>query len=247
MRNLKRALSLALAAMMLIGMMVVSAGAASKDFTDKDEITHTEAVNTLVALNVIAGKGDGSAFDPTGTLTRAEMAKLVTYVLNGGVEIALHDLRGEEPVGDTFRYEGGIREYVAFINSGKTPIAPEVIYCQGAEEVTLVSGEKLRIYCEVALQWTDYYNSDGIYSFCNNISTKEGGTHVEGFNLALNRVINEYARKAKLLGEKDPNLATDDCREGLTCVISAKHPNPQYEGQTKTKLGNSEVRKIVFK
>ena len=165
--------------------------------------------------------------------------------LNGGVEIALHDLRGEEPVGETFRYEGGIREYVAFINSGKTPIAPEVIYCQGAEEVTLVSGEKLRIYCEVALQWTDYYNSDGIYSFCNNISTKEGGTHVEGFNLALNRVINEYARKAKLLGEKDPNLATDDCREGLTCVISAKHPNPQYEGQTKTKLGNSEVRKIV--
>lgn len=165
--------------------------------------------------------------------------------LNGGVEIALHDLRGEGPVGETFRYEGGIREYVAFINSGKTPIAPEVIYCQGAEEVTLVSGEKLRIYCEVALQWTDYYNSDGIYSFCNNISTKEGGTHVEGFNLALNRVINEYARKAKLLGEKDPNLATDDCREGLTCVISAKHPNPQYEGQTKTKLGNSEVRKIV--
>ena len=165
--------------------------------------------------------------------------------LNGGVEISLRDLRGEEPVGETFRYEGGIREYVAFINSGKTPIAPEVIYCQGAEEVTLVSGEKLRIYCEVALQWTDYYNSDGIYSFCNNISTKEGGTHVEGFNLALNRVINEYVRKAKLLGEKDPNLATDDCREGLTCVISAKHPNPQYEGQTKTKLGNSEVRKIV--
>ncbi len=165
--------------------------------------------------------------------------------LNGGVEISLQDLRGDEPVGETFRYEGGIREYVAFINSGKTPIAPEVIYCQGAEEVTLVSGEKLRIYCEVALQWTDYYNSDGIYSFCNNISTKEGGTHVEGFNLALNRVINEYARKAKLLGEKDPNLATDDCREGLTCVISAKHPNPQYEGQTKTKLGNSEVRKIV--
>ena len=89
MRNLKRALSLALAAMMLIGMMVVSAGAATKDFTDKDEIQHSEAVNTLVALNVIAGKGDGSAFDPTGTLTRAEMAKLVTYVLNGGVEPVL--------------------------------------------------------------------------------------------------------------------------------------------------------------
>jgi DNA gyrase subunit B len=82
-------------------------------------------------------------------------------------------------------------------------------------------------------------------SFCNNISTKEGGTHVEGFNLALNRIINEYAHQFKFLDEKAPNFTTDDCREGLTCVISVKHPNPQYEGQTKTKLGNSEVRKIV--
>ena len=165
--------------------------------------------------------------------------------LNGGVTIVVTDARETPSRSETFLYNGGIREYVSFINSGKNPINPEVIYCQGAEKVTLVGGEELRIYCEVAMQWTDYYNSDGIYSFCNNISTKEGGTHVEGFNLALNRTINDYARKNKLLTDKDANLTTDDCKEGLTCVISAKHPNPQYEGQTKTKLGNSEVRKIV--
>ncbi len=165
--------------------------------------------------------------------------------LNGGVRISLTDVRPETPVSDVFQYDGGIKEYVAFINQGKLAINNEVIYCQGAEEVTLLDGTKERIYAEVACQWTDYYSSDGVYSFCNNISTKEGGTHVEGFNLALNRTINDYARKFKLLDEKDSNLTTDDCREGLTCVISVKHPNPQYEGQTKTKLGNSEVRKIV--
>lgn len=165
--------------------------------------------------------------------------------LNGGVRISLTDMRPETPVNDVFQYDGGIKEYVAFINQGKLAINNDVIYCQGAEEVTLLDGTKERIYAEVACQWTDYYNSDGVYSFCNNISTKEGGTHVEGFNLALNRTINDYARKFKILDEKDSNLTTDDCREGLTCVISVKHPNPQYEGQTKTKLGNSEVRKIV--
>jgi DNA gyrase subunit B len=165
--------------------------------------------------------------------------------LNGGVKITLTDLRQENPVTDTFLYNGGIKEYVSFINQGKLPINSEVIYCQGAEEVTLLDGSKERIYVEAALQWTDYYNSDGVYSFCNNISTKEGGTHVEGFNLALNRTINDYARKFKLVDEKASNFTTEDCREGLTCVISVKHPNPQYEGQTKTKLGNSEVRKIV--
>lgn len=165
--------------------------------------------------------------------------------LNGGVKITLTDHRGEEPVTEVFLYDGGIREYVTFINSAKLVINNEVIYCQGAEEVTFNDGNKERIYAEVAMQWSDGYNNDGVYSFCNNISTKEGGTHVEGFNLALNRTINDYARQFKFLDEKDPNFTTDDCREGLTCVISVKHPNPQYEGQTKTKLGNSEVRKIV--
>lgn len=165
--------------------------------------------------------------------------------LNGGLKVVLTDLRGEEPRSESFLYDGGIKEYVTFINTGKLPVNGEVIYCQGAQTATLVDGTKERIFAEIALQWTDYYNHDGVYSFCNNISTKEGGTHVEGFNLALNRVINDYARKNKLLDEKSSNLTTDDCREGLTAVVSVKHPNPQYEGQTKTKLGNSEVRKIV--
>ncbi len=166
--------------------------------------------------------------------------------LNGGISITLIDDRGEAPVSETFKYDGGIREYVKYIDQVKVPVNPEPIYCQGAEEVTLADGEtKVRIYAEIALQWTDSYSQDGIYSFCNNISTKEGGTHVEGLNLALGRVLNDYARKSKMLKEDDKNFAGEDCREGLTAVISVKHPNPQYEGQTKTKLGNSEVRKIV--
>jgi len=166
--------------------------------------------------------------------------------LNGGISITLIDDRGETPVKETFKYDGGIREYVKYIDQVKVPVNPEPIYCQGAEEVTLADGEtKVRIYAEVALQWTDSYSQDGVYSFCNNISTKEGGTHNEGLVLALNRILNDYARKAKLAKEDDRNFTKEDCLEGLTAVISVKHPNPQYEGQTKTKLGNSEVRKIV--
>jgi len=166
--------------------------------------------------------------------------------LNGGISITLIDDRGEAPVKETFKYDGGIREYVKYIDQVKVPVNPEPIYCQGAEEVTLADGEtKVRIYAEVALQWTDSYSQDGVYSFCNNISTKEGGTHNEGLVLALNRILNDYARKAKLAKEDDRNFTKEDCLEGLTAVISVKHPNPQYEGQTKTKLGNSEVRKIV--
>ena len=165
--------------------------------------------------------------------------------LNAGVKLNITDLRPETPVKEEFVYNGGIKEYVAFINTAKLPIEPNVIYCSGAETVTLLDGTTERIYAEIAMQWTDHYNSDGVYSFCNNITTKEGGTHVEGFNLAINRTMNDYARKAKLIDDKTPNFSTDDCKEGLTCVISVKHPNPQYEGQTKTKLGNSEVRKIV--
>ncbi len=166
--------------------------------------------------------------------------------LNGGIAITLIDERGELPVSETFKYDGGIREYVSFIDQNKVSVNPAPIYCQGAEEVVLADGEtRVRIYSEIALQWTDGYSQDGIYSFCNNISTKEGGTHVEGLNLALGRTLNEYARSFKLLKEDEKNFSGEDCREGLTAVVSVKHPNPQYEGQTKTKLGNSEVRKIV--
>ena len=166
--------------------------------------------------------------------------------LNGGICISLIDDRGETPIKESFLYNGGIREYVTYIDTNKTPVNHAPIYCEGAETVTLADGvSTLRIYGEIALQWTDSYDQNGIYSYCNNISTKEGGTHVEGLNLALNRTINDYARRFKLLKEDEKNFTTDDCKEGLTCVVSVKHPDPQYEGQTKTKLGNSEVRKIV--
>ena len=165
--------------------------------------------------------------------------------LNGGIAITLIDEREEEIRTETFKYDGGIREYVSYIDQNKVPVNPAPVYCQGAEEVVLANGEHIRIYGEIALQWTDSYSQDGIYSFCNNISTKEGGTHVEGLNLALGRILNDYARSFKLLKEDEKNFSSEDCREGLTAVISVKHPNPQYEGQTKTKLGNSEVRKIV--
>ena len=165
--------------------------------------------------------------------------------LNKGIRITLKDNRLDVPMTDTFYYEGGIKEYVKYINQNKLPVNEDVMYFEGAEDVTFGDGKSIRIYAEIALQWTDSYSSDGVYSFCNNISTKEGGTHVEGLNLALNRVINAYARFKKLLKEGEDNYSTDDCREGLTAVVSVKHPDPQYEGQTKTKLGNSEVRKIV--
>ena len=164
---------------------------------------------------------------------------------NGGIAITLVDEREEEIRTETFKYDGGIREYVSYIDQNKVAVNPVPVYCQGAEEVVLANGEHIRIYGEIALQWTDSYSQAGIYSFCNNISTKEGGTHVEGLNLALGRILNDYARSFKLLKEDEKNFSSEDCREGLTAVISVKHPNPQYEGQTKTKLGNSEVRKIV--
>lgn len=164
--------------------------------------------------------------------------------LNRAVKITVTDARGEKPVSESFCYEGGIKEYVASINKNKSPIMDEIIYCEGREEVEYAPGKKGRIYCEVAMQYNEYYNQT-VFSFCNNIHTHEGGTHEDGFRLAMNRVMNDYARSNKFLKEGQENLATDDILEGLTAIISVKHPNPQYEGQTKTKLGNTEVRKIV--
>lgn len=212
-------------------------------------------VTKLERLGDSSERGTTVTFQPDPTIfTETTIFKFETIrnhlrqmaFLNGGISITLIDDRGEAPVKETFLYNGGIREYVTYIDSNKISVNPQPIYCQGAELVTLPDGETTqRIYGEIALQWTDSYDSNGVYSFCNNISTKEGGTHVEGLNLALNRIINDYARKFKLLKEDEKNFTTDDCKEGLTCVISVKHPDPQYEGQTKTKLGNSEVRKIV--
>ena len=156
--------------------------------------------------------------------------------LNKGLSISLRDDRDEEDTtGEHFLYEGGISEYVKFINQGKTPIHEDIIH---------LSGEEDGVFFEVAMQYNDSYN-DNIYSFVNNINTHDGGTHEEGVKRALTRVINNYARKSGILKEKDEGLTGDDVKEGLTMIISCKHPNPQFEGQTKGRLGNSEVRKLA--
>lgn len=153
--------------------------------------------------------------------------------LNAGVTIHLQDRRRDTE--KTFYYEGGIRSYIQFLNKGREVLHEQPIYIQGMKEDVDV---------EIALQYTDSYNSS-IHSFVNNIHTHEGGTHEAGFKSALTRVINDYGRKNNLLKDNESNLTGDDVREGLTCIIHVKLPNPQFEGQTKTKLGNSEIRGIT--
>ena len=156
--------------------------------------------------------------------------------LNKGLSLTLRDDRDDEDtIGETFLYEGGISEYVRFINKGKTVIHDDIIHLEGEED---------GVFFEVAMQYNSSYN-DNIYSFVNNINTHDGGTHEEGVRRALTRVINNYARKNNILKEKDESLTGDDVKEGLTMIISCKHPNPQFEGQTKGRLGNSEVRKLA--
>ncbi len=155
--------------------------------------------------------------------------------LNRGLRITITDDRGEEARKDTYYYEGGIKSYVEHLNENKEPIYPEPIF---------IEGEKDGISVEIAMQHNSGY-ADNLLSFANNINTYEGGTHESGYKTALTRVINDYARKNGLLREADQNLTGDDVREGLTAIVSIKHPDPQFEGQTKTKLGNSEVSTIV--
>ena len=155
--------------------------------------------------------------------------------LTKGIKIVLHDDRQEEPVIEAFYYEGGIKEYIEYLNRHKDPLYEDIIYCEG---------QKGDVYVEVAFQHNDSY-SDNCYSFVNNITTPEGGTHLAGFKNALTKTFNDYARGQKLLKENDPNLSGDDIREGLTAIISIKIPEPQFEGQTKQKLGNSEARGAV--
>ncbi len=155
--------------------------------------------------------------------------------LNKGLKIHLIDERGEEVKKATYHYEGGIAEYVKMLNKSKEPLHEEIIYLEGVKD---------DISIEVALQYNNGYQ-ENIYSFTNNINTIEGGTHEDGVKSALTRVINSYAKQNNLLKDKDDALTGEDVREGLTMIISCKHPDPQFEGQTKTKLGNSEVRKIA--
>ena len=156
--------------------------------------------------------------------------------LNKGLKLTLRDDRDEEDTtGETFFYEGGISEYVKYLNKSKTPIHNEIIHLEG---------EDAGVIFEVALQYNSGF-TDSIYSFVNNINTHDGGTHEEGVRRALTRIINSYARKANILKEKDDALTGEDVKEGLTMIVSCKHPNPQFEGQTKGRLGNSEVRKLA--
>ena len=155
--------------------------------------------------------------------------------LTKGLKIVLKDKRPEENVALTFHYEGGIREYVEYLNKSKEVLYPQVIYCEG---------KKGDVVVEVALQHNDSYN-EGVYSFVNNITTPEGGTHLAGFRSALTKTFNDYARKNKLLKDSEQNLTGDDIREGLVAIVSIKIPEPQFEGQTKQKLGNTVARGAV--
>ena len=157
-----------------------------------------------------------------------------TAFLTKNLKIVLHDER-EEKHEHTFHYEGGIKEFVSYLNKGKTPLYENVLYCEGTKD---------GVYVEVSMQHNDSY-TENIYTFVNNINTPEGGTHLTGFKNALTKTFNDYARKNKLLKENEDSLSGEDIREGLTAIVSVKVEEPQFEGQTKQKLGNSEARGAV--
>ena len=165
------------------------------------------------------------------TILKHRMRELA--FLNKGIKIHLEDKRSNTV--DEFHYEGGIKEFVQFLNNKKTPLHQDIIYTEGKKEKVMV---------ELSFQYTDSY-SENIFSFVNNINTIEGGSHLVGFKTALTRAINDYAKKSNILKENDVSITGEDIREGITAILSIKIPNPQFEGQTKTKLGNSEVRGIV--
>lgn len=181
-------------------------------------------------------KADPEIFRETTVYNYAILAKRLQEIafLNKGLRIILMDDR-EDNKKDEFLYQGGIIEFVKMLNKNKTPLHDEVIYVEGREDNILI---------EVAMQYNDGYN-EALYSYTNNIHTHEGGTHEDGVKRALTRIINNYAKNNKMLSEKADPLTGEDVREGLTMIISCKHPDPQFEGQTKTKLGNMEVRKIA--
>lgn len=182
-------------------------------------------------------KADKEIFTET---VEYDFNKLATRVrelafLNRGLHISIEDQRGEEPVRLEYKYDGGIKSYVEYLNQSKTVLYDEPIYLEDEQDGIAV---------EVALQHTDGYHMN-VMSFANNIHTYEGGMHESGFKTALTRIVNDYGRRNKLIKENDDNVSGEDVREGLTVVLSIKHPDPQFEGQTKTKLGNSEVRTIT--
>lgn len=191
----------------------------------------TEKTGTLVRF-----KADPTIFKDTTVYDYETLNSRLRQLafLNKDIRLTLTDKRTSDGPSNDYKYEGGIIEYVQFLNKNKSTISDKVIYVEGLQD---------GILAEVALQYNDGYQSS-IYSFCNNIHTHEGGYHEDGFRMALTRCINAYAKNNNMI-KKDESLSQDDVKEGLVAIISVKHPDPQYEGQTKTKLGNSEVRKIV--
>lgn len=191
----------------------------------------TEETGTLVRF-----KADSQIFKDTTVYDYETLNSRLRQLafLNKDIRLTLTDKRTPDGLSNDYKYEGGIIEYVQFLNKNKSTISDKVIYVEGLQD---------GILAEVALQYNDGYQSS-IYSFCNNIHTHEGGYHEDGFRMALTRCINAYAKNNNMI-KKDESLSQDDVKEGLVAIISVKHPDPQYEGQTKTKLGNSEVRKIV--
>lgn len=191
--------------------------------------------NTDKHGSIVRFKADPTIFEETTIYNFETLNNRLRQLafLNKGIRIVLSDERQNQEKMVDYHYEGGIREYVKYLNENKE-VLDDVIYFEGEED---------NIQVEIAFQYNDSYSAN-VYSFCNNINTAEGGMHEDGFKQALTRVINKYGNENNLL-KKDDSLNGDDVREGLTAIVSIKHPNPQYEGQTKTKLGNSEVKKIV--
>ncbi len=199
------------------------------DLVEHGESTHTGSIVTF--------KADAEIFTETTTYTYEILRSRIQQLafLNKGIRISIKDSRDPEKVIENdYHYEGGIKEYVSFLNKGKKTLSENIAYCEA---------EKDNIQIEIAIQYNEEYNTT-IYSFTNNINTHEGGTHEEGFRMALTRCLKKYAEEQKLL-KKDEEINNEDVREGLTAIVSVKHPDPQFEGQTKTKLGNTEVRAIV--
>ncbi len=203
-------------------------GVPMTDVTVVGESTHTGTVVTF--------KADHLVFTETIVYDYEILRNRIQQLafLNKGIKITIMDLRGTTPIENTYLYEGGIVEYVGFLNSGKGKVNKDIVYTEKeVDGITL----------EIALQYNDSYATN-LYSFANNIPTHEGGMHEDGFKMALTRVLNKYASENNLL-KKDDSFLGEDTREGLTVIVSLKHPNPQFEGQTKTKLGNPEVRQIT--
>lgn len=199
--------------------------------TDVNVIGESSHTGTIVTF-----KADHLVFTETTVYEYEILRNRIQQLafLNKGIKITISDQRGELPVENTYHYEGGIVEYVSFLNVGKGKVNQEVIYME--KEVD-------NVQIEIAMQYNDSYATN-LYSFTNNIPTHEGGMHEDGYKMALTRILNKYGTESGML-KKDDSFLGEDTREGLTAIVSVKHPNPQFEGQTKTKLGNPEVRGIT--